>query len=85
MWCLLAGYAALLATAGLLPLDGMMRLLVWGVIAVTAPYLWYFSYALKDALAKTPDGATLQFGTLQPFWGGSNVPYPKGAADLRKI
>jgi hypothetical protein len=85
VWCLLAVYAAMLATAGLLPLGGMMRLLVWGVIAVMAPYLWYFSYALKDALAKTPDGATLQFGTLQPFWGGTNVPYPKGAADLRKI
>jgi hypothetical protein len=83
--CLVAGYAAMLAAAGLLPLDGMMRLLVWGVIAVTAPYLWYFAYALKDASAKTPDGAILQFGTLRPVWGGTTVPYPRGAADLRRI
>ena len=83
--CLVACYAAVLATAGLLPLGGMMRLLVWGVIAVTAPYLWYFAYALKDASAKTPDGAILQFGTLRPFWGGSSVPYAKGAANLRRI
>jgi hypothetical protein len=83
--CLMASYAAVLATAGMLPLSGMMRLLVWAVIAVTAPYLWYFAYALKDALAKTPDGAILQFGTLQPFWGGTNVPYPKAAANLRRI
>jgi hypothetical protein len=83
--CLTAGYAAVLATAGVLPLGGMMRLLVWGAIAVTAPYLWYFAYALKDASAKTPDGAILQFGTLRPFWGGTSVPYPKGASNLRKI
>jgi hypothetical protein len=83
--CLMAGYAAVLATAGLLPLGGMARLLVWGAIAVTAPYLWYFAYALKDASSKSPDDEILQFGTLQPFWGGTNVPYPKGAADLRKI
>ncbi|MGA3017520.1 MAG: hypothetical protein ABSF62_10410 [Bryobacteraceae bacterium] len=83
--CLMAGYALVLAAAGLLPLGGMTRLLVWGAIAVTAPYLWYFAYALKDALAKTPDDAILQFGTLQPFWGGSNVPYAKGASNLRRI
>lgn len=83
--CLMTGYAAMLAAAGLLPLAGMMRLLVWSVIALTAPYLWYFAYALKDASAKTPDDAILQFGTLRPFWGGTNVPYAKGAANLRKI
>jgi hypothetical protein len=83
--CLVAGYAAMLAAAGLLPLGGVTRLLMWCAIAVTAPYLWYFAYALKDASAKTPDGAILQFGTLQPFWGGTNVPYAKGAANLRKI
>jgi hypothetical protein len=83
--CLLAAYAAVLATAGVLPLNGMTRLLVWGLIAVMAPYLWYFAYALKDALAKTSDGAALQFGMLRPFWGGTYVPYPKGAADLRRI
>lgn len=83
--CLVGSYAAMLAAAGLLPPGGMTRLLVWGVLAVTAPYLWYFAYALKDASSKTPDGATLQFGTLQPFWGGTNVPYAKGAANLRKI
>ena len=83
--CLVTCYAAVLATAGLWPLGGMIRLLVWGVIAVTGPYIWYFAYALKDASAKTPDGAILQFGTLRPFWGGSGVPYAKGAANLRRV
>jgi len=82
---LVASYAAVLAAAGLIPLHGMTRLLAWGVVAMTAPYLWYFAYALKDASSKSSDGAILQFGTLQPFWGGTNVPYPKGAANLRTI
>jgi hypothetical protein len=83
--CLITGYATLLAVAGLAPLTGTLRFAVWGVIAATAPYLWYFAYALKDAAAGTPDGFALQFGTLRPFWGGSFVPYPKGAAYLRRI
>ncbi|MBZ5634716.1 MAG: hypothetical protein LAO55_16460 [Acidobacteriia bacterium] len=83
--CLMAGYALMLAAGALLPLGGMTRLLVWSVIAVTAPYLWFFAYALKDASARTPDDAVLQFGTLQPFWGSPNVPVPKGAANLRNI
>lgn len=83
--CLMTGYAAVLASAGLLPLHGMTRLVVWVVLAVTAPYLWYFAYALKDASAKTPDSVILQFGTLWPFWGGTAVPHAKGAAYLRKI
>jgi len=83
--CLMAGYAALLAAAGLLRLGGMMRLLVWVVIAVTGPYLWYFAYGLKDASARTPDGVMLQFGTMWPLWGGTSVPHAKGAANLRRI
>lgn len=83
--CLMTAYAFVLAAAGLLPLSGITRLIMWCVIGVTAPYLWYFAYALKDASTKTPDNAILQFGTLWPFWGGTNVPFPKGAANLRKI
>jgi hypothetical protein len=81
----MTAFAVTLTSAALLPLHGMTRLLLWAVIAVAAPYLWYLAYALKDASAKTPDGVTLQFGTLRPFWGGSSVPYAKGAANLRRI
>lgn len=86
--CLVGGYAVLLAAAALLPLSGTLRLLVWAVLAVVGPYLWFFAYALKDATTKTPDGITLQFGALRPFWSSTVdvlTPVPKGAANLRRI
>jgi hypothetical protein len=84
VFCLIAGFSILLAAAGVLPLRGTPHWVVWGILATTAPYLWYFAYALKDASIRTPDGPVLQLGTLYPFWGGTMVPYPKGAADLRR-
>jgi hypothetical protein len=86
--CLVTGYAAVLAAAALLPLSGMIRLLLWAALAVVGPYLWFFAYALKDATTKTPDGITLQFGALRPFWSGAVdvfTPVPKGAGNLRRI
>lgn len=82
--CLVTASFLLLFLAALLPAGGKTHFLIWIAVVVTSPYLWYFAYALKDASAKTPDGPLLQFGTLRPIWGGSNVPYAKGAANLRK-
>jgi hypothetical protein len=82
--CLVTATMLLLFTAGLLHSGGLAHLLVWGLVVVTIPYLWYFAYALKDASAKAPDAAFLQFGTLRPFWGPVNVPFAKGAANLRR-
>lgn len=75
----------LLAGAGLATPGTMSHFLLWTAVVVTSPYLWYFAYALKDASAKTADGVLLEFGAFRPLWGGSFVPYPKGAANLRKI
>ena len=83
VFCLVATFAATLAAAGLMPPGGTTQF-VWGIIATTGPYLWYFAYALKDASRNTPDGPLLQFGTFYPFWGGTFVPFPKGSADLRR-
>ncbi len=83
--CLIACDFLMLAAAGMLPLAGMARLMLWTVVAVSLSFLWYFAYALKDASSKTPDGILLQFGTMRPFWGPSNMPYAKGAANLRKV
>lgn len=82
---MLSSFFTLLSIAGCLPLTGVSRFLIWAVIAVTAPYLWYFAYCLKDATSKSCDDAFSQVGTLRPFWGGTNVPFLKGAANLRKI
>jgi|CZKZ01.1.fsa_nt_gi hypothetical protein len=75
----------LLAAADLLPFKGVTRLLVWALLAVTIPYLWYFAYALRDASAKGSDGVLLQFGTLRPFWGPVNVPYAKSSSNLYRV
>lgn len=82
--CLMSVYGLLLAAAGFLRPSGTAGLAAWTAIGVTSPLLWYFAYALKDAPARTADGPLLQFGALQPFWGGSNVPYARGAANLRR-
>ena len=82
--CLVTGALLLLFVADLLPVYGVARLVMWSWIAVTLPFLWYFAYALKDASAKTPDGPVMQFGTVRPFWGPTNMPYAKGAANLRR-
>lgn len=66
--CLVTCSLLLLFAAGLLPVDGAAHALLWAVIVVSTPYLWYFAYALKDASVKNCDSAALQFGTLRPFW-----------------
>lgn len=82
--CLVTTSFLLMFLAAMAPVGGRAHFLLWAAVVVTSPYLWYFAYALKDASAKTPDGMLLQLGTLRPMWGGSNVPYAKGAANLRK-
>jgi hypothetical protein len=38
-----------------------------------------------DAGSKSRDSFALQVGTYRPFWGGTNTPFVKGAAYLRRI
>ena len=85
---LVSVYFAMLAAAGILPMHGLARVLVWVFLAVLAPYLWFFAYVLADAASKTPDGFAMQVGCIQPFWMApfnSGTPIAKGAAYLRKI
>jgi Ca2+/Na+ antiporter len=85
---LVCGFFAVLMAAGTLPLHGLARVLVWLLISVLAPYLWFFAYALTDAASKTPERLEVQFGFIRPFWMGefgSFVPIAKGAAYLRKV
>ena len=84
---LVSGYVAILVAAGILPLHGATRTLLWTFIALLAPYLWFFAYALQDAASKTADTFTLQLGTFHPFYMAtfqSFNPIGKGRAYLRK-
>lgn len=82
--CLIIVIFALLLAAARGNPNGSASAFIWELLAVSVPYLWYFAYMLKDALAKDADRPALQFGTLLPFWGGTNVPYAKGSANLRR-
>jgi len=84
---LLSVFGACLLTAGAIPLEGTAKAFVWTFIALLAPYLWFFAYALQDAASKTPDGPLLQFGAFHPIYmapSQSSTPIGKGRAYLRK-
>jgi hypothetical protein len=84
-FCLLTIQFTLLLSGATLTPNSSGAALVWGFVAISAPLVWYFAYALNDAAAKNGDSITRQLGIIRPFWGGTNVPFPKGAANLRQI
>ena len=57
----------------------------WRFAMIFSVYLWFISYALLDRDSKDRDPFRLQLGTFHPFWGSTNVPFPKGSAYLRRI
>jgi len=84
---LLSVYFAMLLAVGTLPLQGAARMLLWLLIALVAPYLWFFAYALQDAGSKAADSFPIQFGSIHPFYlspFASSTPFGKGRAYLRK-
>jgi hypothetical protein len=84
---LLSVYFAMLFAAGTLPLPGSARMLLWLLIALVAPYLWFFAFALQDAASKAADAFPIQFGSFHPFYMSpfaSFTPFGKGRAYLRK-
>jgi hypothetical protein len=88
VFVLVFSFLCLLAAAGALPLHGLARVVMWIVVAVISPYLWFFAYALEDFTSKKPDPYPIQFGTFFPFWVGSRTsptPIGKGAAFLRRV
>lgn len=82
---LLIFYLVLLILATEVPLANGQAVWLWTFLSALGQYLWYFNYALLDRQAKETSPLALQAGHFMPFWGGSNTPFPKGAAYLRKI
>ncbi|MGO9095907.1 MAG: hypothetical protein ACLQGV_11860 [Bryobacteraceae bacterium] len=82
---LLLFYVALLAAASYLPLTPLLRVSLWAVLAVGGKYLWFMAYALSDKKGAARQPPLLALFRFQPFWGGSNVPFPKGEANLDRI
>ena len=82
---LLVGYIILLTIASYAPLSVTQQAYLWGFLIILGNYIWYLAYSLHDRNAVPGTKFIYQLGHYQPFWGGSNTPFPKGAAYLRKI
>lgn len=82
---LLVWYVGLIVLAAQLPSSSLAAVTLWAFVIVFGKYLWFFNYSLLDRNAKETAPLVLQTGHFLPFWGGSNTPFPKGAAYLRKI
>jgi hypothetical protein len=69
------------ARPGLFPKEG----LAWAVAHALCSYQWFIGYALLDRFASPGEPVWKQLGTFAPFWGSTTTPFPKGAANWRKI
>lgn len=81
---LLAIEALLCALPALDVMQGIPRVLLWSMLIVFTPYLWFLPYAIADQRSKNPGDLLLQMAVLRPFWSPTYLPFGKGAAFLRK-
>lgn len=65
-------------------IDGLPRVLLWSLLIVFTPYLWFLAYALADQRSRDASPPIFQMGVLRPFWSPTFLPFGKGAAFLRK-
>ena len=82
---LLVLYIALLAAASYVPVTPFVKATLWAALAIAGKYLWFLCYALSDKKGVTRQSPLLTLSRFQPFWGSSNVPFPKGEANLDRI
>ena len=81
---LLAVEALLCTLPALNDMQGLPRVLLWSMLIVLTPYVWFLPYAAADLRSKDPGDPLLQMATLRPFWSPTYLPFGKGAALLRK-
>ena len=81
---LLAVEVLLCTLPALNALQGLPRVLLWSMLIVLTPYVWFLPYAIVDQRSKNPSDPVLQMGVLRPFWSPTYLPFGKGAAFLRK-
>jgi len=80
--CVVLAYSAIIGwRPGLFAEDSF----AWRVAEALATYQWFIGFALLDRLSTSADPTPLQVGRFMPFWGSTVTPFPKGAANLRKI
>ena len=65
-------------------MHGLPRVLLWSMLIVATPFIWFLPYAIIDQRSAMPNPALLQMGALRPFWSPAYLPFGKGAAFLKK-
>lgn len=66
-------------------LPGWPRLLIWSLLVVVTPFIWFLPYAIIDQRSPSAGPVGLQMATLRPFWSPTYLPFGKGAAYLQKF
>ena len=82
---LMALVTVYLAVVGARPGSFPQEGLAWAVAHALCSYQWFIGYALLDRFAAAGEPVWKQLGTFAPFWGSTTSPFPKGAANWRKI
>jgi hypothetical protein len=82
---LLVGTALFVAWVGWQPGAFAATSWAWQLAGMLVKTQYFIAYALLDRLSAQADSTMAQVGTFMPYWGGAITPYPKGAANLRKI
>jgi len=82
---LLLAFTVLILVCCPIPRTSHLFMPAWITVGTLAKYVWFLAYALTDRTASLQKDLPLEAGSLQPFWGSTTTPFPKGAAYLRRI
>ena len=82
---LLVGFTALIVFACAATPRSLPYTILWNLVGLMASYVWFIAYALIDRSSTPARDLPLQLATFHPLWGSTGVPFPKGAAYLRRI
>jgi hypothetical protein len=63
---------------------GLLRAMLWALLVVLTPYVWFLPFAIMDQRSREPSPPLLQMALLRPFWSPAYLPFGKGSALLRK-
>jgi hypothetical protein len=84
---LLGGFTSLILICCWVPAHRHHRLsiLLWEFALILGTYVWFIGYVLLNHDVKPLHKFGLELGSLRPFWGSTNTPFPNGPACLRQI
>jgi hypothetical protein len=83
--CLLGGFTVAVLVVSYFPRESRVQNVLWDFLTIFALYIGAIGYSLLDRNSKNRDDFALQLGTYRAFWGMTVIPYPKGAAYLRRV